>query len=94
MKYCVKEVSTLTQDLCGATQYFGDMYVAGTCQYKKCAAECEEGTYSFEYQGQTYSRQRYCCNDKNDCNAAFSSMSVKSVCLLVSLIIGFYLLFV
>jgi hypothetical protein len=69
-KYCIKEVSSLTQNLCGATQYFGDMYAGGQCVLKKCAAECVEETYGFEYEGQTYSRQRFCCNDKDFCNAS------------------------
>eukprot|EP01042_Synura_sphagnicola_P012801 gene12801-16274_t len=42
-KYCVKEVSTLTQDICGATQYFGDMYVNKQCVFKKCNATCTPG---------------------------------------------------
>lgn len=71
-KYCVKEVSTLTQDICGATQYFGDMYVNKQCVFKKCNATCTPGTYTFSFQGTTYSRTTYCC--KHDlCNAAWSS---------------------
>lgn len=71
----MKEVSRQTQNLCGATQYFGDIYSGGECVLKKCAAECVEETYSFEFQGQVYSRQRYCCNDKDYCNSSFSKYS-------------------
>lgn len=71
-KYCVKEVSSLTQDICGATQYFGDMYVNKQCVFKKCNATCNPGTYTFDFQGVTYSRTTYCC--KTDlCNAGVRS---------------------
>lgn len=65
----MKEVSTLTQDICGATQYFGDMYVNKQCVFKKCNATCTPGTYTFTFQGSTYSRTTHCC--KHDlCNSA------------------------
>eukprot|EP01035_Chromulina_nebulosa_P025045 gene25045-32651_t len=54
--FCVKQVSSLTSDICGGTQYFGDEYVNGQCQYKKCNATCTPGSFSFTFQGQTYSR--------------------------------------
>lgn len=91
--YCVKEVTSLKQDLCGKTQYFGDQYVRSLCQYKKCAAECEEGEYLFEYGGNVYTRHRYCCNDKDFCNAAASSapiswrLSAMAVAIVIALIL-------
>lgn len=68
--FCVKEVSSLKQDLCGKTQYFGDTYVGEECQFKKCSDQCVEGEYQFEYAGFTYTRIRHCCNDANYCNSA------------------------
>ena len=67
----MKEVTNLPQSLCGETQYFGDRFVVGECQYKKCINECEEGEYQFEFGGQRYNRKRYCCNDVNLCNGEF-----------------------
>lgn len=40
------------------------------CEYRKCAAECEEGVTTFQYQGKTYHRYTYCCNDVDYCNPA------------------------
>lgn len=68
-KFCVKELSTLKQDLCGESQYFGDQYIDNLCVLKKCSAECEEGQYPFTYGGLEYVRVRYCCQD-NYCNSA------------------------
>ena len=70
--FCVKEVSSLKQDLCGKTQYFGDTYVGEECQFKKCSDQCVEGEYQFQYAGFTYTRIRHCCNDANYCNSAQS----------------------
>lgn len=67
-KYCVKELSTLKQDLCGESQYFGDQYLDNLCVLRKCAATCEEGQYPFEYGGLEYVRVRYCCMS-NYCNS-------------------------
>lgn len=67
--YCVKDVTSLTQNLCGATQYYGDLYINKQCQFKKCSDECVEGTTTFTFQGQVYTRDRYCCTT-NYCNAA------------------------
>lgn len=91
-KYCVKEVSTLTQNLCGATQYFGDMYVNRECVFKKCSDECVEETYTFQFEGQTYSRDRYCC--KSDyCNAAVKG-NVANWTLVAGLIAMLYGIFI
>ena len=38
------------------------------CEYRKCAAECEEGVTTFQYAGKTYHRYTYCCNDVDYCN--------------------------
>ena len=62
--YCVKEVVIgLTMDLCGKTQYFGDVWddTIDKCIYKKCAASCTEQDTAFTYNYETYTRQRYCC---------------------------------
>ena len=68
-KYCVKELSTLKQDLCGESQYFGDQYIDNLCVLKKCSAECVPGQYPFTYGGLEYVRVRYCCQ-ANYCNSA------------------------
>lgn len=80
--YCVKQVSSLTQDICGGTQYFGDLYVNKECVFKKCNATCSEGTENFEFQGNTYSRSTYCC--KTDyCNSAIRKNAVSIMTLLI-----------
>lgn len=71
-KFCVKELSTLKQDLCGESQYFGDQYIDNLCVLKKCSAECVPGQYPFTYGGLEYVRVRYCCQD-NYCNSASKS---------------------
>lgn len=64
----MKEVSSLTQNLCGKTQYFGDLYTNSQCEFRKCSDHCEPGTETFGFEGQIYSRSTYCC--KSDyCNA-------------------------
>mmetsp|Transcript_18313 Transcript_18313/g.30543 ORF Transcript_18313/g.30543 Transcript_18313/m.30543 type:complete len:143 (-) Transcript_18313:151-579(-) len=70
--FCMKETTNLPQSLCGKTQYFGDRFVNGVCQYKKCLDVCEQGEYQFEFEEQKYNRKRYCCNDVNLCNDGFS----------------------
>jgi len=80
-KFCVKELSTLKQDLCGQSQYFGDEYLENLCVLRKCAAECTEGQYPFSYGGLVYVRVRYCCQE-NYCNS--SHRSIASTMLLVS----------
>ena len=76
--YCVKEVSSLKQDLCGKTQYFGDTYVNEECQFKKCADKCTEGEYQFEFGGNNYTRRRFCCNDNHYCNTGSRTMETVS----------------
>jgi hypothetical protein len=44
------------------------VFVGGQCVYKKCAETCVENEYQFTFDGQTYNRKRYCCNDENLCN--------------------------
>lgn len=58
--------------MCGETQFFGDIYRSNMCEFKKCADICEEDTdgFKFTYGGQDYVRKRYCCSDKDYCNAA------------------------
>jgi hypothetical protein len=77
-KFCVKELSTLKQDLCGQSQYFGDQYLDNLCVLRKCAAECEEGQYPFSYGGLDYVRVRYCCQE-NYCNSTSRSASVATI---------------
>jgi hypothetical protein len=130
--YCVKEVSSLTENLCGKTQYFGDVYsqvslmllclntavttvtfypmsywakhwqyilypisyvlcrmsyvvcpmsyvlctmyqLQAKCEFRKCSDTCTEGAETFEFEGQSYSRERYCC--KVSLNALLSLLS-------------------
>lgn len=80
-KFCVKELSTLKQDLCGQSQYFGDQYLENLCVLRKCAAECKEGQYPFSYGGLVYVRLRYCCQE-NYCNS--SPKAIASATVLVS----------
>ena len=68
--FCVKEISDLKQDLCGKTQYFGDIYDQSLCFYKKCAATCVPGITNFRYAGRTFVRQRFCCST-DYCNSGF-----------------------
>ena len=68
-RYCVKEVASLQQDLCGKTQYFGDVFENNLCVFRKCAATCTEGTTTFTYNGVQYTRDTYCCNNQDLCNA-------------------------
>ena len=70
--FCVKEVVSLKEDLCGKTQYFGDVYNEGVCEFKTCARNCTEEMYEFIYGPYTYTRTRYCCTE-NWCNSAPSN---------------------
>ena len=68
----MKQTSDLKQDLCGKTQYFGDQWDAanGICYFKKCSEWCVDGSTSFEFGGQTYTRNEFCCKDKDYCNSS------------------------
>ena len=80
--WCVKEVSDLRQDLCGDTQFFGDMWVNAMCEFKKCSDVCVPGTTSFTWGNNKYKRRTYCCNDKDFCN---SSSKLKTSLLITSI---------
>ncbi|KAG5182450.1 hypothetical protein JKP88DRAFT_348891 [Tribonema minus] len=71
--FCVKEImgmNAIAKANCGRTKYFGDTYnqKSGKCELRKCAAACEESAWSYEFEGITYQRQRFCCNYEF-CNA-------------------------
>jgi hypothetical protein len=90
--FCVKEVSSLKQDLCGLTPYFGDQYIGQECVFKKCSDLCVDGEYTFDYGGATYTRKRTCCNNDNYCNSANkgarSSYFLLSLLLLITYILA------
>jgi hypothetical protein len=91
--WCVKEVSSMKQDQCGQTQYFGDLFIDSMCVFKKCAADCVEGTFNFKYGPTEYTRQRFCCNT-NYCNSSspkyMNATSLLIVCILS--LLGLFLL--
>ena len=89
--FCVKEVTSLKQDLCGKTQYFGDTYANEECAYKKCAHKCVEEQIEFQYGGQSYTRKRFCCNDKNYCNSSIKSIYPTFICYLLFIVLSLYL---
>ncbi|CAN0428670.1 unnamed protein product [Ectocarpus sp. 8 AP-2014] len=74
--YCVKEVSDLAEEDCGRTTYFGDKWNAqtGKCEYRKCEATCLESSWDFEFEGEAYERNRFCC-DFNYCNGTSRQFS-------------------
>lgn len=39
----------------------------GKCEYRKCEATCLESSWDFEFEGEAYERNRFCC-DFNYCN--------------------------
>mmetsp|Transcript_41113 Transcript_41113/g.54117 ORF Transcript_41113/g.54117 Transcript_41113/m.54117 type:complete len:153 (-) Transcript_41113:236-694(-) len=90
---CIKEVSTLSKDQCGRSIYHGDRWNTGTgeCIWKKCSSDCAEGSSTFLYKGEEYTRQRFTCDDRNYCNGAKRLMSlnhtVASFVLMVTLIL-------
>jgi hypothetical protein len=45
---------------CGRTKYFGDQYnpLTKLCELRKCAANCTEGTWSYEFEGEPLARKR------------------------------------
>ena len=74
------------------------------CVYRKCAAFCPDGTSSpgaqkygkteFEYEGEIYEREWYCCDDKDMCNGAhLSAEKTPATALLVLLLSAFLLLY-
>lgn len=67
--WCVKEITNLPAALCGKTQYYGDSFVDGECQYKKCDSECVEEQITFRWDEKQYTRTRFCCNNANLCNS-------------------------
>ena len=89
-KFCVKEISTLRQDICGHTQYFGDQYVNSVCVLKKCSAECVDEVISFKYADLPFTRQRTCCAT-DYCNSG-SSIKGGVVALLCALGVSLLLL--
>lgn len=70
-KFCVKEIANVPEEICGKTQYYGDVYEQALCVYRKCAAECVEGSKPFVYAGIEYRRDSYCC-EADFCNAGTS----------------------
>jgi hypothetical protein len=62
-QYCVKETVNLEVELCGATQYFGDIYSSGVCQLKKCSDTCVAGSYDFTYVRQPLLSYLHYCTD-------------------------------
>jgi hypothetical protein len=77
------ELTSLKKDLCGKTQFFGDQYLDGQCVYKKCNATCTEGIREFEFGGNVYTRETYCCNDADYCNSAPGGMGGKRTIVVV-----------
>jgi hypothetical protein len=79
----------LTENLCGKTQYYGDLYQNSQCEFRKCSDHCEAGAESFFFEGIQYSRTRYCC--KNDyCNSA---ATLKTSAMLLTALIGGMMLY-
>jgi len=66
--------------------------VGNECIYKKCSDQCVEGLYEFDYGGQTYTRNRYCCNDQNYSNAATRMESLQTTLLFLTGALAAYLL--
>jgi hypothetical protein len=85
-KFCVKELSTLKEDLCGQSQYFGDEYLQNLCVLKKCSAECVEGQYPFTYGGLLYVRIRYCCQE-DYCNSSLRNVASPALLVMSSIVL-------
>ena len=64
----------MDENLCGYTQYFGDQYINGECQFRKCADTCIDGSYKFSFEGKEYERTVYCCNT-DYCNNSFKKFT-------------------
>ena len=59
--FCVKETMRMTSSSdCGRTDYFGDAYnpITKQCEFRKCAANCTEGNWAYEFQGESMTRKR------------------------------------
>lgn len=48
----------------------------GKCEYRKCEATCLESSWDFEFEGEAYERNRFCCNF-NFCNGVCVRESVR-----------------
>lgn len=83
-------MSSLTQNLCGATQYFGDLYKNKECQFKACADKCTPGVSTFEFQGKSYTRTTYCCST-DYCNSASSQLGRVLVLAVLAVLICVFL---
>jgi hypothetical protein len=62
--FCVKETMKMENSAdCGRTKYFGDRYnpLTKLCELRKCAANCTEGTWSYEFEGEPLARKRCGC---------------------------------
>lgn len=77
----MKEVVSVREQVCGTTQYFGDVYNDGVCEFKKCTRNCtdeEQVTFYFpetcRRRNCRFTRKRYCCNT-NLCNAGSSVLA-------------------
>ena len=91
--YCVKETTNLDESLCGYTEFFGDQYNNGKCEYRKCSSSCIEGSYSFEHGGNIYHRSKYCCSH-DYCNDAITDKIIHLRLIGVIIIIFSIILFV
>jgi len=96
--YCMKEVVDVQEKLCGVTQYFGDTYMEGKCEFRKCSRNCSEEQIEFYYPEHCterrcrYYRTRYCCSTSL-CNTAASSTSWgRFMALAISVFIGIILM--
>lgn len=45
----------------------------GKCEYRKCDSSCEESSWDFDFEGETYERHRYCC-DFDYCNGVHGAL--------------------
>mmetsp|Transcript_25483 Transcript_25483/g.74286 ORF Transcript_25483/g.74286 Transcript_25483/m.74286 type:complete len:202 (-) Transcript_25483:100-705(-) len=63
----------------------------GACVYRKCAAECQPGTSTFEFQGEIFTRTVYCCDKGSGghlCNAAGSLRGSGGHLILAAVLVG------
>jgi hypothetical protein len=98
-KFCMKEVVAVREKLCGTTQYFGDVYFAGKCEFRKCARNCtnnEQINFYYPTHCKTreckYTRTRYCCTE-SWCNAASSTAATgRTAALASSLLLALFMM--